>query len=59
MNVKNKRINLNKFAKKITDKEGKKESLSIAQVKEVMRLIFKKLAKMDALDVLRILARYK
>ena len=36
-------MNLNDLAKKITLKEGKKKNLSIAQVKEVIRLVFEEL----------------
>ena len=35
-------INLNDFAKEITLKEGKKLSLTIAQVKELTKIIFTK-----------------
>lgn len=38
-------MNLNEFAKKITLKEGGKKNLSIAQVKEVIRLVFDELRK--------------
>jgi hypothetical protein len=38
-------MNLNDFAKKITLAEGKKLSLPIAQVKEVIRLVFQELRK--------------
>jgi len=38
-------MNLNTFAKKITMSEGKKLNLSIAQVKEVIRLVFEELKK--------------
>lgn len=36
-------MNLNEFAKRITAKEGKKKNLSIAQVKEVVKLVFEEL----------------
>ena len=32
-------MNKNKFAKLVTEDEGKKKSLSIAQVKEVLKII--------------------
>ena len=51
-------MNMNKFAKEITLQEGKKKSLSIAQVKEVITLTLKKLAGMPAEDVFVILKRY-
>jgi hypothetical protein len=34
------RINLNELARDITLQEGKKQSISIAQVKEVLKLYF-------------------
>ena len=52
-------INLNKVAVDITLKEGKKVSVSIAQVKEVIRLYNHFLAKEDVLDVLVMLAKEK
>ncbi len=36
-------MNINEFAKQVTQEEGKKESLTIAQVKEVLSIINKKL----------------
>jgi hypothetical protein len=36
-------MNLNDLAKRITLKEGKKKHLSIAQVKEVLSLVFEEL----------------
>lgn len=33
-------VNLNNIAKEVTESEGLKESISIAQTKEVMRIIF-------------------
>lgn len=34
-------INLNKIAIEITKKEGLKKQISIAQIKEILRIIFK------------------
>ncbi len=45
LKIKHNSMNLNEFAKKITLKEGGKKSLSIAQVKEVIRLVFDELRK--------------
>ncbi len=39
-----KRINQNDMAKEIALAEGRKHELSIAQIKEVMRLVFRELA---------------
>jgi len=52
-------INLNTLAKEITAKEGKVKSLSIAQIKEVMKIMLEELAQEDVIDVLRLLKRYK
>jgi hypothetical protein len=38
-------MNLNTFAKKITLREGGKKSMSIAQVKEVVSIVFDELRK--------------
>lgn len=48
-------INLNKLAKEITLKEGGKESLSIAQVKEVLSITLDKLSEEKPSDVLELL----
>jgi len=50
-------MDMNEFAKRITLKEGKKKSLSIAQVKEVIRLVMEELAKEDNADIVRIVRR--
>ena len=52
-------MNLNEFAKKITLKEGKKKSVSIAQVKEIIRIIFTELAGMDEAEALAAVRRYR
>lgn len=52
-------VNLNKLAAKITEKEGLKKSLTVAQVKEVMKLIFLELKTISLNDLLGILKRYK
>ena len=40
-----KKLNLNKLAIEVSKKEGKKVNLSIAQIKEVIRLILLELSK--------------
>ena len=52
-------VNLNTLAKTITDKEGKKVNLSIAQVKEVLKLTLHELADEDTVKVLTLLKKYK
>lgn len=52
-------LNLNNLAKEITLKEWKLTSLSIAQVKEVMKIVLEELADLDAKDVEKLLKRYR
>ena len=52
-------MNLNDLARKITLKEGKKKSISIAQVKEVMRLLLIELSEMQGYEALDVIRRYK
>jgi len=47
-----KKLNLNKLAEDVTRAEGGKKSINIGQVKEVIRLTFKKLKKYPASQVL-------
>lgn len=54
-----KRMNLNDLARTVTLREGKKRSVSIAQVKEIMRILFEELSKKPFLDVWDIIKRYK
>ena len=51
-------VDLNKFAKEVTLKEGKKLNLSIAQVKEVMKIVFTKLAKTPLSEIVNIFKKY-
>ena len=52
-------MNLNNLARIVTLKEGKKKSVSIAQVKEILKIILKELAKEDLYEVIKVLKRYK
>jgi len=52
-------MNLNELAKTVTLVEGKKFSISIAQVKEVIKILFTELANMDQTDVLKTIGKYK
>ncbi len=55
-----KRINMNTVAREITLAEGKKKSISIGQVKEVLKLFLQRLAKeKDFVNVLYLVDRYK
>lgn len=49
-------MDLNKVAKEITKAEGKKHSLNIADVKEVMRILF---TKYSLLEIIRMKAKYR
>ena len=52
-------MNLNNLAKEITLEEGKKVSVSIAQVKEIMRITFTKLSEMSMMELEKLINRYK
>ncbi len=54
-----KKINLNQLAKDITLMEGGKVNLSIAQVKEVMKLLFEELNDYYPSAVLEVIERYE
>lgn len=51
-------MNLNKFAKAVTLKEGGKVNLSIAQVKEVIKLTFQELSTESDKVILNTIRRY-
>jgi hypothetical protein len=52
-------MNMNEFARKITLKEGKAKSLSIAQVKEVISLTLKELASLPQDEAMKVIGRYR
>jgi len=52
-------MNLNDVAREITLLEGRKKSLSIAQVKEVIRLVLRKLVGLSAAEVEKLLERHR
>jgi len=52
-------INLNTLARDVTLRECGKEEVSIAQVKEVMKLVFESLAKEKPSDVMKVIERYQ
>ena len=52
-------INQNTMAKWITDSEGGEVNLSIAQVKEVQRLVIEYLGKFRGSEVLKLVEKYK
>lgn len=51
------KINMNKLAVAVAEKEGKKHSLSIAQVKEVLHIAVAQLKKFKPSEVLELLER--
>jgi hypothetical protein len=53
------KLNLNDLAKEITLQEGGKVNLSIAQVKEVMKILLTELANMTTGEVEDVLRRYR
>jgi len=53
------KIDLNKLAKEITVKEGKKISLPIGQVKEVLRISLLKLKEYSLGEIMELLKRIK
>ena len=52
-------MDMNKFAQEITLSEGMKKSVSIAQVKEILKLTFKKIAHMELSELVNLLKRYE
>ena len=52
-------VNLNEVARTITAQEGKKVSLPIGQVKEVLRLTLRWLAYLPSAEVDALLRRYR
>jgi predicted DNA-binding antitoxin AbrB/MazE fold protein len=53
------KLNLNEIATAITLQEGKKVSLPIGQVKEVMRLTLRWMASLSSEQVETVLRRYR
>ena len=51
-------VDLNELAKRITLEEGKKESVNIAQVKEVLRIALQELAKLSEDELMDLLSKY-
>lgn len=53
------KVNLVNLASKIAKKEGLKKQVSIGNVREIMKLVFKELKSMSLQDIVEILKRYK
>lgn len=52
------RINLNAFAKTLSTREGLKEAVNIAQIKEVLRLTLEELACLKPSEALEMIERH-
>ncbi len=52
-------MNLNKLAVDIAKREGGKKSISIAQIKEVLRIAFQELGKHKDKEVIHVVNRYR
>lgn len=52
-------INLNEQARRVAEREGGKINLPIAQVKQVMRLLYEDLARHDPIEVLLTVQRHR
>lgn len=52
-------MDLNKLAIMVAKKEGLKQQVNIAQIKEIMKVLFNILADEDIREVERILRRYR
>ena len=52
-------MNLNELARTITLKESGKQEVSIAQVKEIMKLLLEELCLLEPLELFKILKKYE
>jgi len=52
-------MNLNALAKHIAYKERGKSEVNIAQIKEIMKIIFIELANLEPLELFKILKKYE
>ena len=52
-------MNLNKLAQDVTKAEGLKKQVNIAQVKEIMKILFTKLNKMTLQEIQSIINNYR
>jgi len=59
LEVEMRETNLNKMAERVAAIEGKKISLDIAQIKEVMKIVFEELAALPSTEVEEILKEYR
>jgi len=52
-------INLNELARTVALQESGKQEVSIAQIKEIMKILFCELAYENASDVLKVIEKYE
>jgi hypothetical protein len=52
-------MDLNKFAKEVTEEEGLKKSTNIAQVKEILRIVLTKLSKINLSELVNLFKKYQ
>lgn len=52
-------LNLNELAREITLEEAGEIEVSIAQVKQIMKIMFEKLAALEPLELFKILKKYE
>lgn len=53
------KINMNDLAINVSIDEGKKESVNIAQIKEVISITMKKLAEYTDAEIMEVVGRYR
>lgn len=53
------KMNMNELAREVTLEEGMKQSVSIAQVKEVLKITFSILAEMEPEEYDKLIRRYR
>ena len=53
------KVDLNEFAKEVTLAEGKKESVNMGQVKEILTITLTKLAALPQSQLDELLSRYR
>lgn len=52
-------VNMNDFAKEVTLAEGKKHSVGLGDVKEILKITLTMLSKLDEEDLAELLSRYR
>lgn len=52
-------VNMNEFADKVTLREGKKHSVGIGDVKEILKITLIMLAELNEEDLAELLSRYR